>query len=317
MNLEMLGLPFRASVIAASILGAASLLGCSAIVNPDSDLLGPDPGVDSGTVVLMDSGDARIDAGPRDGGGVPCTEGAKRCVGETLFTCVGGAEIPRDCRAVGDYCDVDQCRDQVCEPNRRQCTPALNAVLSCSARGDLLSREACPNGCDPETITCLPPGGVCDDVPSIDVGGRHTVDLCERADNNTHQPADGCGSTSRADVQDQIFSLTLERRQRVTIELTDVDAPRAVDTLVYVRRTCDDMGSQIACDDDVPCDRSTADPPACFGGVDVRQSRITLTLDAGTYFIVVDGFAYTNDSVAFSCGLVELRVERDSPFPFP
>ncbi len=78
--------------------------------------------------------------------------------------------------------------------------------------------------------------------------------------------------------------------------------------ILYIRRACDDPSSQIVCADDVPCMASTAEPPACFGEVDVRQSRVTVTLPAGTYYVFVDAFEYTSSGIDFTCGTVELSV---------
>jgi len=317
----MLGLSSRTpAFIVSACLAGVGLLGCSSLVNPDSDLLGTDPGVDAGTVMLMDSGPTTRDAGTRpDAGGMMCAEGTSRCAGDTLFTCAGGMELPQDCQAMGAFCSGDACSPHVCTPNQRECSSGGTAVLSCSARGDLVSRDACPNGCDPDTLACRPDGGggCADDADTIEIGESHTINLCEDDNTNTHESSAECTSSGDANLGDRVFSLTVERRQRLTIELTDVDEASAIDTILYIRSVCDRTDSQLACDDDVPCDESTAEPPACFGEVDLRQSRIETTLDPGTYYIVIDGFNYRTDRVSFSCGDVELSVERDSAFPFP
>lgn len=106
-----------------------------------------------------------------------------------------------------------------------------------------------------------------------------------------------------------MFRLEVPFAQEVTIELTDNDTMRAIDTIVYVRRTCDDGTTQVACDDDVPCDSSTVPSgELCIGGVDVRQSRIVTRLAAGTYYVVLDAFEYRRDMVAFTCGQVRLSI---------
>lgn len=294
------------------LLGLVALTGCSALINPDTDLLGSDP--DSG-VTLMDSGMTGFDAGPMgfDAGDVPCMEGSRRCAGDRLLTCVGGMLVPQDCQSMDAFCDVDHCQPHVCVPNSRECSADGRSVVSCDGRGSEATAMSCGDArCDPATRMCVGGGPACAiSNGNVSLGTSRPFGLCTTDDNNTFQP-DGrmCNGMARSDVGDQILTLTLTEPTRVTFELTDVDESRAIDTILYVRRTCDDPSSQILCADDVPCAASTVDPPACFDGVDVRQSRVTADLPAGTYYIVIDAFAYTTGGVEFECGRVQLRVDR-------
>lgn len=76
-----------------------------------------------------------------------------------------------------------------------------------------------------------------------------------------------CGGSGR----DRVYSITLPVAGRIIAELTGYD------TVLYLRRVCDDSGTQRACNDDDT-------PPGDAG------SRITVTLPAGTYFLFVDGY---------------------------
>lgn len=70
---------------------------------------------------------------------------------------------------------------------------------------------------------------------------------------------------------DDLYKFRLARRQNVTLQL---DSPNH-DGGLYIRRTCEDAQSELACNDDAE---------------NSHQSRITTTLDQGTYFVLVDGF---------------------------
>jgi len=110
---------------------------------------------------------------------------------------------------------------------------------------------------------------------------------------------------------DEVFVLELDSPTRLTFELTDYDETRAIDTVLYIRSACEDMASQVACADDVPCGTSTVPGgPTCTGSgaVDVRQSRVTLTLPAGRYYVVADAFVRRGDGVNYTCGRVRLSV---------
>lgn len=304
-----LGLP---SLVALAALAG----GCSAIINPDDGRLGgrDDAGtadIDSG-ITLMDSG-PRPDVGPPpddDGGSSLCVSEEPRCSGDALVTCVSGREISQDCQARMAYCDEGECRDWECEPDSRTCSGDLSASIVCNSRGSDTAVIECPVVCDPTDGRCSDSTDRCSTVPAVTLGSTHDIDLCTKFDDNTHTPVEGCGTTSRADAQDTVFRLEVPSEQTVTIELTDIDRARAIDTIVYIRRVCDDGSSQVSCDDDVPCDESSVPgTDFCIGGYDVRQSRIETTLAAGTYYIVVDAFLYRRDTVAFTCGTVQLSID--------
>lgn len=74
---------------------------------------------------------------------------------------------------------------------------------------------------------------------------------------------------------DRVYQLRLTRRMTVRAHMTTTD----FDGALHIRRDCPDAATEIACNDD-------------FDGQ--RQSMVETTLDAGTYFIVVDGFSRNN-----------------------
>ena len=86
------------------------------------------------------------------------------------------------------------------------------------------------------------------------------------------------GSCASSGSRELVYKLDLTSRQRVTIEVD----PR-FDAVLYVRRgECTDSESEVACNDDIGHQ---------------RKSRVDEVLDAGSYFVFVDGYA--NESGAF------------------
>ncbi len=91
-----------------------------------------------------------------------------------------------------------------------------------------------------------------------------------------------------AQSNDMVYRLTLPRRQivRASLETPDYDGA------LYILRNCGDATSEIACNDDEQ---------------DNRHSLIETTLDAGTYYVVVDGFRTGN------AGPFTLDVQTSNP----
>lgn len=293
-----------------------ALFGCSALVEPDpSRLGGGGDGSDAGPVTMRDGGPPPVDGGSQpdayvppgeDDAGPGCISGA-RCEGDTLVRCEDGVETREPCGGAQN-CEVDRCVDQICVPGSVACNDDGSALLTCNALGDELTATDCEFGCEASACRDAP---LCPGLPTIALGDTVTPNLCATPDANTYRPTapgDGCGAERRADVGDRTYVLTLAEATDVVIELNDNDGFRAIDTVVYVRRACDDQASQVACSDDVSCAESTL-PGRCSGSVfEVRQSRITTRLAAGTYYIIADAFSYRSGTTVYQCGQVQLSV---------
>lgn len=317
---------FVASSAALAIV--ASSAACSAIVAPDPTRLGGidaavPPGVDAGPVAAPDAfvppgadawspGAPDAWSPPGTDVGVPpapdafvpgCVDGAVRCEGEVRVVCRGGLEAREDCAAGGAYCEGGACIPWACMPGSARCSRDGSGVVQCDDRGTATSYSRCDAGCDPVTGTCRGATTGCDALPSIALGDTRSIDLCAAGGASTFTRTDGCGASGTSASPDQTFVLTLRERTTVEVDLRDVDPTVGIDTIAYLRRACDDATSQLACSDDVPCAESDI-PTGCSGGVQVRQSRFTVTLEAGTYYVVADAFRYDS----FGCGEVELRV---------
>ncbi len=78
-----------------------------------------------------------------------------------------------------------------------------------------------------------------------------------------------CAGNARSN--DLVYQLVLPRRSRVRIT-----SSQQYDGAIYIRSSCTDRSTEVACNDDAP---------------DNRHSAVEAVLDRGTYFVFVDGFA--------------------------
>lgn len=92
----------------------------------------------------------------------------------------------------------------------------------------------------------------------------------------------------RATSPDRLYRLQLARRSFVSISLEATD----FDGALHMRSDCTDASTEVACNDDDP---------------DVRHSRIEGNFEAGTYYVVVDGYSSSNS------GSFRLRADVSSP----
>jgi hypothetical protein len=77
-----------------------------------------------------------------------------------------------------------------------------------------------------------------------------------------------CAGNARSG--DAVYRLRVTRREHVVVDMTS-----DYDGALYLRRTCTDRASELACNDD---------------HADQRTSHVEADLEPGTYFVVVDGF---------------------------
>ena len=307
------------------LVGAVALAGCSVLIDPDESQLGGDETVVDSGIRLLDSGgnvdaarpDSTVVLPPPDSGPAPgcAPEGASRCEGEDLVFCTGGVEARESCAQANAFCDDGAqagCVPWRCTPGSTMCVEGTSQV--CDARGRESSRTPCPQGCDDATGQCHGGQMSCEDVHTIERGATVVANLCERQDRHTFTEMNDCrGAEARSG--DAVFRFTLQRQRTVRIRVRDEDPVASIDTVVYVRSQCDAPNSQIACHDDTSCERASLQ---CFDsdfsagqGQQVRESLIETTLNAGTYYIVVDAYLYVRpaDNRNFTCGLVSVRLD--------
>ena len=257
-----------------------------------------------------------------EGGSTVCTPGVGRCSpGDLLERCNadGTALIATPCQDEGAFCGVADdgvagCLPWVCEPGAPLCIGERDRA-DCNLRGSdfIVDLRGCPSRCE-EGVCVADPAQACGDleVTPLELGSVLEFDLCGEGDdfaNTEGNPSCGANGVDYPG-RDRVFSLTLERPTAVLIDLADADGNAAIDTVLYVRSACQDRGSQLACGDDVTCGESDVDS-GCQSPdqVQVRQSQLGVELGAGTWFVVADHYAYSQNGQSFGCGVVRLRVE--------
>jgi hypothetical protein len=271
--------------------------GCSALTSTDP--IPPLGSGDGGPPGRFDAGPlpSDLDAGPvtpgTDAGpGPACDEGA-RCAGNVLVVCEGGMELRTPCGELGCGGDPPSCNEPECDPGLRECDG--DSLLTC-ADGRLES-VPCEFGCDAAIAECAPPPPDCDAIDTLR-GGGNEFDTCEFTDTTTPRATDDCDDG--ANGRDIVRRLVIDRDRFVRLSLRE-DSEGDMDTVVYVRRACDDPEGQIACADDDRC-------LGCPGGVDVGESTINTFLERGVYFVYIDTYDYTASGRTFGCGPVRLDV---------
>lgn len=109
----------------------------------------------------------------------------------------------------------------------------------------------------------------CNDAPML----RSGREVSGTTAGSTNQFEASCAG--QASSPDRLYRLQLTRRSFVSITLDTPDH----DGALHMRRDCTDASTEVACNDDDP---------------DVHHSRIEGNFDAGTYYVVVDGYANRN-----------------------
>lgn len=206
-----------------------------------------------------------------------CSCGDATCsaaLGETTATCpadcgiacgdgaCNGAETPTSCAT-----DCTACGNAACDAGETQGTCCVDCGCPTGA--------ACyANICGPENV-----GDDCTDAVVLAPTGTQTV-----ADTTATASEDFVGSCGGEGSPDRVYTFTLAAPTTIVASTTGFDA------LLYLRGTCSDDTTELACDDD-----------SAGGG----NPRITTLLPAGDYALIVDGFSGTQGdytlTVTFTC----------------
>lgn len=202
-------------------------------------------------------------------------------------------------RMVGDQCvkvpanpcdDGEACTTDVCNEADKTCSHTLNGaeckscfVPDCTpdCTGKVCGTDGCGNACGDCTTgnacaadgQCAPTNGLgtCANPRPLTVTlGRQIV--MGDSTGGVHQVVPTCNSTSTAVEDVYTFTITTP---------TGLEAiSKDYDTVLHIRKAnCldDSPAATVACSDD-------SAPPGDYG------SRVNVLLDAGTYFLIVDGF---------------------------
>jgi hypothetical protein len=135
------------------------------------------------------------------------------------------------------------------------------------------------------SLTPVPPFA-CGDAPLVDVTSR--INGTPVAGNTTSSLNDYSRGAYGAGAPDDLYSFTLASPRAVTVSLCG----SAFDTFLYVRSQCSEDASNIAVNDD-----------STVCGTSSRQSRVAQFLDAGTYYVIVDGYSTATDAGAYTLSI--------------
>jgi hypothetical protein len=236
------------------------------------------------------------------------------CAGNVLLTCAAdGSALGRTrCSSTGQNCGTgpdgrSACVDPVCLPLAAYCVDAVTRGVCDASGAGPATTEVCAAGCNARTGACntLPGAGCTVEASSpIVVGDVLQFDLCGAGDDVASVGGtNDCTGGYTTDDEDAIFELTLDAPATLLFDLQDADSTAAIDTLLYLRSSCDVADSELACADDILC-ADSAITTGCTGDVQPRQSQFEATLVAGTYYIIAEQFTRST----FTCGLVQLSV---------
>ncbi len=188
------------------------------------------------------------------------------CDGETdeTFACSPGTNLPctTSCGSAGS----GPCSASCEPPSPADCTPPAE---TCGNAAD--------DDCDGETDEDCD-GEDCSTVAALPPARLGPVDLCTTAN-------DGSGSCG-GDGGERVYAFHVETT--ATFTFSTCNDSTSADTVLHLRSTCLDPTTETACNDD---------DPTC--SVNPHASTLSLTLEPGTYFLVLDSQAET-------CGWAQL-----------
>jgi hypothetical protein len=243
----------------------------------------PDCSADDGIACTREACDEEADACAHTPDDTLCSDG-NVCNGREVCTPSSGG-----CTTVPETCDdTDACTIDTCDAGANAC---VNTLID--GDGDTWPPSSCGGpDCDDGNPSINPAAAeVCDDGADNDCNGRTDAAdyACCGGDNDTcacpldvsaggtftgttssaaNDTSGGCGGSSGSD---RVFYLHLDGRADVAVSTVG----SSFDTILYVRRGTCTGSDEVGCDDD--------------GGGGLT-SLVSATLDAGDYFIFVDGY---------------------------
>ncbi|NMC72338.1 MAG: DUF4215 domain-containing protein [Myxococcales bacterium] len=203
--------------------------------------------------------------------------GVEECDGASPRTCT------TSCSTTGSQACVDCRWETTCAPPAEVCNgldedcvggpdngfPCVQGSTGSCTVGSCSGTRTCSSTCEWGTcdLGTAPANDVCTGTVPALAGGTLSASTCAAADHTAWSAAAGCpASTGGRDV---FYRLRLAERSEVVLRAAGFD------TVLYLRQdSC--TGTQVACNDDDPA-----------GGT---GSLLRATLDAGTYYVVVDGW---------------------------
>jgi hypothetical protein len=148
-----------------------------------------------------------------------------------------------------------------------------------------------PAGSTPASALAQAGAGTCESplplVPGITTG------------NTRRAEAENAGGCASSDSKELVYKLDVPRRQRVVVEVDP-----QFDSVLYVRRDeCGDAESEVACNDDAGSGKR---------GSSSKGSRIDEVLEAGTYWVFVDGYGSGAGSFRMNVQIADVPTLADA-----
>jgi len=193
-------------------------------------------------------------------------------------SCGWGGCIPpaETCNGLDDDCDG------ACDNGFSCCS---GTTRPCSI-GNCDGTETCDGSCEWGgcSLGAPPANDTCDSPTNLLSGGTFTGTTCVASNDYTA----GCGNSAQS--PDVVYQLDLSQRSMVVV---DTCTGTTWNTVVHLRGDGCAGGYEVACSND-----------ACG-----EQSRIEVAVDAGTYYVIVDGFG-TGNSGPFTLNVLVTPLTR-------
>ena len=157
------------------------------------------------------------------------------------------------------------CGDGTCDPQSGESSATCPADCGSQCGDGVCNGGETPESCPADCTRPSDDGDTCAAPLTITAQGTQTA-----TGSTATAHDDFAGTCVGGDAPDRVYTFTLTRRTTIDARVTGFD------TGLYLRTGCD-TGSELVCNDD-------SNPPGGFG------SRVRRRLEAGTYYLVVDGF---------------------------
>jgi hypothetical protein len=163
----------------------------------------------------------------------------------------------------------------------REDQAALRACLDAPGSLTLVVKAASGSGEYLVSTWAASPSSSAPSGVASSAGGSHQEGTCdaplrigagEYTGSTSHGESENEGKCANSAAREIVYRLDLPARQAVTVDVTT----QRFDSVIYVRKgDCADESAEVACNDDSP---------------NQHRSRIDAVLDAGAYFVFVDGY---------------------------